>query len=176
MANFHQSTFKSLKNWVFSYVLLSKVENMWVWNLQGSYVSWEWKMTKNFKGNWLINSKLRWVIWWILSGALENLKILHFNGLLLTIVHNVWAKKVQTSYIWLHERLIENLKANWLVISKKAWRIWQIFTRARSTVLKLGLFLGALIQSKKCVRLKFTGELCVTRMKNDAKFEGELTC
>ena len=24
--------------------------------------------------------------------------------------------------------------------------------------------------------LKFTGELCVMRMKNDAKFEEELTC
>ena len=26
------------------------------------------------------------------------------------------------------------------------------------------------------MRLKFTGELCVMRMKNDAKFEEELTC
>ena len=94
------------KNMVFPWVLLSKVENMFVWNLQGSYMSWEWKMTQNLKGNWLVNSKLRWVIWWILSGALENVKILLFNGLLLTIVHNVWAKKVQRSYIWLHWRLI----------------------------------------------------------------------
>ena len=34
-ANFHQSTFESLKNWVFSWVLLSNVENVWVWNLRG---------------------------------------------------------------------------------------------------------------------------------------------
>ena len=26
------------------------------------------------------------------------------------------------------------------------------------------------------MRLKFTGELCVTAMKNDAKFEEELSC
>ena len=29
------------KNWVFSRVLLSKVENTWAWNLQGSYMSWK---------------------------------------------------------------------------------------------------------------------------------------
>ena len=42
--------------------------------------------------------------------------------------------------------------------------------------LKIGLFLGAFIQSRKCVSLEFTGELYVVRMKNDAKFEEELTC
>ena len=134
LANFHQSTFESLKNWVFSWVLLSKVENVWACNLHGCYVLWEWREMQNLKKNWLVNSKLTWVIWWILSGALENLKILLFNGLLLTIVHNVWANKVQTSYIWLHWRLMQNLKVNWLVISKKTWRIWEIFTRACSTV------------------------------------------
>ena len=41
--------------------------------------------------------------------------------------------------------------------------------------LKIGLFLGAFIQSRKCVSLEFTGELYVVRMKNDAKFEEELT-
>ena len=39
----------------------------------------------------------------------------------------------------------------------------------------MGLFLGAFIQSRKCVSLKFIGDLCVMRMKNDAKFEEELT-
>ena len=81
------------KNWVFSWVLLSKVENMWAWNLQGGYVSWKWRMMQNLKRNWLVNSKLTWVIWWILSQALENLKNLNFNKLLLTKVYNVWAQK-----------------------------------------------------------------------------------
>ena len=102
------------KNWVFSWVLLSKVWNMWAWNLQGSYVSWESRTTQNLKRNWLVNSKLAWVIWWILSRALENLENLHFNGLLLIIVYNVWAKKVQRSYVWLHWILMQNLKENWL--------------------------------------------------------------
>ena len=81
------------KNWVFSWVLLSKVENVWAWNLQESYVSWEWRMMQNLKRNWLASSKLTWEIWRILTWALENLKNLHFNGLLLTKVYNVWAKK-----------------------------------------------------------------------------------
>ena len=33
-----------------------------------------------------------------------------------------------------------------------------------------------LIQSRKCMSLKFTAKLCVMTMKNDAKYEEELTC
>ena len=40
----------------------------------------------NLKRNWLVSSKLTWRIWWILTWALENLKNLHFNRLLLTNV------------------------------------------------------------------------------------------
>ena len=40
-----------------------------------------------------VSSKLTWGIWQILTQALENLKNLHFNKLLLTKVNNVWAKK-----------------------------------------------------------------------------------
>ena len=42
--------------------------------------------------------------------------------------------------------------------------------------LKIALLLGPFIQNRKCMSLKFTGELCVIRMKNDAKFEVDLTC
>ena len=41
---------------------------------------------------------------------------------------------------------------------------------------KLGLLLDPFIQSRKCMSLKLTGELCVMTMKNDAKFETKLTC
>ena len=43
-------------------------------------------------------------------------------------------------------------------------------------VSKLGLLLATFIQTRKFLSLKFTGELCVMTMKNDAKFEKELTC
>ena len=41
---------------------------------------------------------------------------------------------------------------------------------------KLGLLLEPFIQSRKCFTLKTKGEVCVMTMKNDAKFEIELTC
>ena len=122
------------KNWIFSWVLLSKVENVWAWNLQGSYVSWEWRMTQNVKRNCLVNSKVTWVIWWTLSQALENLKNLNFNELLLTKVYNAWAKESTDELLGIVRRLMWNLKENWLVISKMTWRIWQIFTRAHLKV------------------------------------------
>ena len=43
-------------------------------------------------------------------------------------------------------------------------------------VSKLGVWWGPLIQSRKSINLKFTKELCVMTMKNDAKFEEESTC
>ena len=40
---------------------------------------------------------------------------------------------------------------------------------------KLGLW-DPFVQSRKCMRLKFTKELCVMTMKNDTKIEKELSC
>ena len=51
------------------------------------------KNVQNLKRNWLVISKLTWGIGQILTWTLENLKNLHFNGLLLNKVYNVWAKK-----------------------------------------------------------------------------------
>ena len=45
----------------------------------------------------------------------------------------------------------------------------------RSKVSKLGLWWNPFIQSRKYMSLKLTEELCVMIMKNDAKFEEELT-
>ena len=36
--------------------------------------------------------------------------------------------------------------------------------------------LGRFIHSSKYMNLKFTGDLCVMTMKNDAKFDEDLTC
>ena len=45
-----------------------------------------------------------------------------------------------------------------------------------SKVWKLGLWWDPSIQSRKCTSSKFTGKFCVMTMKNDTKFEEELTC
>ena len=48
----------------------------------------------------------------------SNQKNLHCNGLILNKVYNVSANKVQRSYVWLHSRLIQTLKENWLELPK----------------------------------------------------------
>ena len=82
-----------------------------------------------------------WGIWWILIQTLENLKNLHFTGLPLIKVHNVWAKKVQRSYVWWNSILMGNLKEKWLLLSKILWGIWEIFTRALES-LKIWTLMG----------------------------------
>ena len=56
--------------------------------------------------------------WQILTRALECLKNLHFDGLLLTKVYNVWANKVQKSYVWWHWKLIKISRRTDLCIQK----------------------------------------------------------
>ena len=43
-------------------------------------------------------------------------------------------------------------------------------------VQKLEFWRGPFVQSRKLMSSKFTGEFCVMTMKNDTKFEQELTC
>ena len=51
------------------------------------------------------------------------------------------------------------------------------FSQSTLKSLEIGTFKRTpFIQSRKCMNLKFTGELRFMRIKNDAKFEEELTC
>ena len=50
------------------------------------------------------------------------------------------------------------------------------FSPERWKVSKLGLSWDPFVQSRKFMGLQFTEELCVMTVKNDAKFEEELTC
>ena len=100
----------------------------------------------------------------ILIRALENLKNLHFNGLPLAKVYDVSVKKVRRSYVWWHWILMQNLKENGLSLSKMTWGIWEIFTRALES-LEIWTWWDSFIQSRECMRLKFTGELFVMTMK-----------
>ena len=60
--------------------------------------------------------------------------------------------------------------------SKNDMRNLANFNQSTFKSLKLGLLLGPFIQSRKYMSLKFTGELCVMTIKNDAKFGEDLTC
>ena len=52
-----------------------------------------------------------------------------FDGILLSKVENLWAQKLQSSYVSWQWRLMQKLKRNWLVISKLTWEIWRILTQ-----------------------------------------------
>ena len=137
-------------------------------------MSWQWRMIPKLKTNWLAVLKLTWGIWWILTQALKSLTDLHFEWLLLNKVFNIWPKKVHRSYLSWHWTVIQNFKKNWLVVWKMTWRFGK-FSPEHSRVSKLGLWWGPLVPSRKCMSLKLTEELCVMTMKNDEKFEEELT-
>ena len=56
------------------------------------------------------------------------------------------------------------------------WKEYGKFSLEQLKVSTLGFWWDPLIQSSKSMSLKSTEELCVIIMKNDAKFEEELTC
>ena len=77
----------------------------------------------------------------LLIWALGSLKNFCFNWLDVTKLYIVWAAKVQRSYLSWHWRVMQFLKKNWLVVSKRTCEIWQIFTRALGSV-KIGTLMG----------------------------------
>ena len=135
-------------------------------------MSWQWRVIQKLKTNWLAALKLTWGTSPILTQALESLKKMFFKWLLVTKVYKVWATKVPRSYLSWHLRVMPVLKINWLVVWKMAWEIWRIFLKVST----LGLWWDSFAQSRKDMILKFTKELCVMAMKNNAKFENKLMC
>ena len=127
LANFHQST-RKCQNWSFNGILLPKVENVWLWNLQRSFVSWQWRMIKKLKRKWLVVLKLTWGTAQILTRALESLNNFCFNWLLVTKVYIVWSAKVQRSYLSWHWRDMPILKKNWRCDFTRALEIIKIGT------------------------------------------------
>ena len=112
---------------------------------------------------------------WNLTQALESLKNLYFHLFLLCKVFNVWPKNSM-------EVIFHNTE-KWCKIWEKTdlrcgkWlEKYGKFSPEHFKMSKLGLWWDPLIQSRKSMSLKFTEELCVMTMKNNAKFEEELTC
>ena len=84
--------------------------------------------------------------WWILNLvnfglSTWNFQNFYFDWFLLCKVYNVWAKKVQRSYVSWHWKAMQNLKKNWLVVWKMTWVIWHIFTSVVES-LKIGTLIA----------------------------------
>ena len=97
------------KNWNFDGILSSHL----IYELKfyrGNLCHGNEEWSKDLKRNWFVSSKLTRGIWQILTRALENLKKLHFNRLLLTKVCNAWAKKSIEELCLMPPKLMQNLK------------------------------------------------------------------
>ena len=95
----------------------------------------------------------------------------YFDWFLFDTVYNVWLKKKYRGVIF-HDT------KEWCKTWRKTdWWFWKWheeygkFSPEHLKVSKLGLWWDHFIQSRKCMSLKFTEELCVIAMRNDAKFE-----
>ena len=123
---------------------------------------------RNSKKNGFIVSKMT-RIWWILIWALENLKICTLIGSFYAKSVTCKLKKLQRSYLSWHWWRETDL---WL---GKDMRNMANFQQSFWKISNLGLWWDPLIQSRKCMNLKFTEEWCFMTMNNDANFEEELT-
>ena len=131
-------------------------------------------MIQKLKRNWPVLLKLTWGTSQVLTRALESLKDLYFNWLLVTKVCIVWATKVQRRYLSWHWRDMQILKTKWLAVKKRLQKFGKL-SPEHLKVSKLGLWWDPFVQSRKDMTLTLTEELCVMTIKNNAKFEEELT-
>ena len=97
-----------------------------------------------------------------------------FNWFLLTKVYNVWAKKVQKSYLSWHCRVIKKFKEKLTCGLENHMGNLANFHQEHSKISELGLWWDPFIQSKKFMSLRFTEELCIMAMKNDVNLLREI--
>ena len=127
------------------------------------------------KKNWSVVSKMTG-IWWSLTWVLKVSKICTFIG--------SYCAKYLMFDLKKYRGVIFHDTEEWCKIWRKTdlwfgkWHEeYGKFSPEHLKVSKLGLWWDLLIQSSlKSMGLKFTEELCIMTMKNDAKFEEELTC
>ena len=124
----------------------SKVSKLGIWwdpfiqrrkcmalKLRKSYESWQWRMMQNLEKNWLVVSKLKSVIWWILTWATESLKNLHFNGLFLTKCI-MFELKMYGGVMFDSTKNDAKFEGKLTCAFKMTWRIWQVFTGWKTVI------------------------------------------
>ena len=74
LVNFNASSGKS-ENLHFDVLLLSIAYKVSAKKVQKSYLSWHWRVIQTLKKNSRFVWKVTWEIWWILTRAVESLKI-----------------------------------------------------------------------------------------------------
>ena len=79
LLNFNASSGKS-ENFHFDVLLLLIAYKFLAKRVQKNYLSWHYKVNQTLKKNWLFVCKMTWGIWWILTRAVESLKICTLMG------------------------------------------------------------------------------------------------
>ena len=132
-------------------------------------------MIQKLKRNWLVVLKLTRGISRILTRALKSQKVCVLMG-------SLWPKYIMFE-LKQYRGVIFHDTEEWCKIWRKTdlwFGKWHEefgkFSPEHLKVSKLGLWWDPFVQSRKYMSLKFTEELCLVTMKNDAKFEEELTC
>ena len=100
----------------------------------------------------------------------------HSDGLFLSKIYEVWAKKIQRSYLLWHWSVIQNFKNADLVVSKMAWGIWRTSIIRAPKSLNIVHWWALFVQNIYCFSLKLSEELCIVAVKGVAKFKQKLTC
>ena len=131
-------------NLYFDRLLLLKVYKISAKKVQGSHISWYWRVMQNFKKNGFVVKMTR--IWLILIRALKSLQNVHFDWSLSCKVYNVWPKKVQRSYLSWHWRVMQNLNKNWFEVWKMTWGTIEN--------VKISTFMGSICLKYKTHELK----------------------
>ena len=118
---------------------------------------------ENLKRNWLAVSKLTWQIWRILTRALENLKNLHFNRLLLNKVYNGWAKRSIGEFCLMVLNIDATFEGRLICAFKSDTRNLANLHRSMFESVKIGSLIGFLYPKYKIYELK----ICRANMCHD---------
>ena len=110
-------------NLYFDRLLLLKVDKISVKKVYRIYVSWHWRLMQSSKKNWFFLAEMT-RIWWILTWALEILKIS-------TLIGSFCAKYIsfdleKSSGVIFHdnEEWCKTWTKKWLMVWKMTWGIW----------------------------------------------------
>ena len=117
LVNFNASSGK-FQNLLFDVQLLSMAYKVSAEKVQKSYLLWHWRVIQTLKKNSRLVWKMTWENLMNFNSTSEKFENLHFGGIFLSKVCNVWAKITQTS--------CSVKKGLWF---QKWQEIWWIFTQ-----------------------------------------------
>ena len=135
-------------------------------------MSLQWTIMQNLKKNWLVvwkNDIRNLSNFHVISWKSENL---HLEKVVLSKGYKVSDEKVQMSYVSWHWKVKQSLKKKLTLGSKNLVRN---SVNLNGAVASIKIWCATFVESILFLNQKNTEELCVITLKNDVKYEKELT-